>query len=142
MGFFLDSIRINVMKMKAQINTSVLEVATDLFKHTITYSPVLKGVLINNWYTATNGATNMSFVEASRSKTGSDSLARVAALVASREFAGKDGQISLSNSTPYAYRAEYVGWPADDPESKNWSGKIGPYAMVRKALVVTSTKYK
>lgn len=143
MGFFADSIRINVMKMKAEINRGVLEIATDLFKNTVTYSPVLKGVLVNNWYTAEGaGSVNLTFVDANRSKVGTDSLARVAALVASRQFAGQDGEVSFTNSTPYAYRAEYIGWPEDDPESKNWTGKVGPYAMVRKALVTTSTKYK
>lgn len=143
MGFFADSIRINTGKMKAEINRSVVEVAADLFKNTVKESPVLKGVLVNNWYTAEGaGVTDFSFVDANRSLTGTDSLARVAALVASRQFAGKDGEISFSNSTPYAYRAEYIGWPEDDPDSKGWTGKVGPYAMVRKALVTTSTKYK
>lgn len=134
---FADSIRTHNLKVKQQVSNKVLAIATELFTEIVNGTPVDKGVLKNNWYGGTGNVYNASYNEHSASAGGMSSLTQIAALRAYTGFVGKDGSISLSNSTPYGFRAEYAGWPAPD-----WTGRVGPYAMIAKAFIKVAPKYK
>ena len=134
---FADSIRLHNAKAKQQISNKILDIATELFTEVVKGTPVDKGVLKNNWYGGTGRSYNGSYSENSASKDGMSSLTQIAALRAYTGFIGRDGSVSLSNSTPYGFRAEYAGWPA--PE---WTGRIGPYAMIANAFIKVAPKYK
>ncbi len=146
---FADSVAATADKMLSEVNAKGIKIAIELFNETVTQTPINKlmvwrgkasnaGELINNWYVGQGvGAYNKSYSYAIADITGSGSYSRIAAISDSKEFSGKDGEISLTNSTPYAMRAEYIGWPAP-----NWSGAQGPYAMVRNSLTKVSAKYK
>jgi hypothetical protein len=134
---FADSIRQHNAKVKRQVSEKVLDIATELFTEVVHGTPVDKGILKNNWYAGTGKAYNSSYNAASASKDGMSSLTQIASLRAYTGFVGRDGSVSLSNSTPYGFRAEYAGWPA--PE---WTGRVGPYAMIAKAFITVVPKYK
>jgi hypothetical protein len=134
---FADSIRLHNAKVKQEVSNKIIDIAAELFTEVVNGTPVDKGILKNNWYGGTGGTYNASYNEASASKDGMSSLTQIASLRAYTGFVGKDGSVSLSNSTPYGFRAEYAGWPA--PE---WTGRIGPYAMIAKAFIKVAPKYK
>jgi hypothetical protein len=134
---FADSIRASRDKVKRQVNDKIVNIATELFTEVVHGTPVDKGVLINNWYADTGSAYNSSYNENSASKDGMSSLTQIASLKTYTGFVGGDSSVSLSNSTPYGFRAEYAGWPT--PE---WTGRVGPYAMIGKAFIKVVPKYK
>ncbi len=140
---FADSIKNSTKKIKEEVNTSINRIADDLFTEVVKRTPVADGswgaagTLINNWYVGFGaGNYNTSFSD-TPNRMGISSYSQILKLVSSREFVSKDGEISYTNSTPYAYRAEIIGWP--QPE---WSGRVGPYAMVRNSLTVIAPKYR
>ena len=101
-----------------------------------------KGLLVNQWYTATGGQYS-SEVSTATNVTGSGSLSRIKASIAMNNFLGKDGVITLTNNLEYAYRAEKLGWPKG--EGSNgwvWSGRRGRYAMVAKSTLYIQGKYQ
>lgn len=134
---FADSIRLYEAKVKVQISQKIIAIACELFTEIVMGTPVDKGVMINNWYTGTGGIRNGSYNETLTNKQGMNSLNQIAALKLYTGFIGKDGSVSLSNSTPYGFRAEYAGWPFP-----KWSGRIGPYAMIAKGFIKVVPKYK
>jgi hypothetical protein len=134
---FADSIRAFGIKAKAEVSDKVIGIATELFTEVVKETPVDKGVLINNWYAGTNKSYSGVFNGGSTDKSGMNSYTQIASLRQYRGFVGKDGSINISNSTPYGFRAEYAGWPF--PE---WTGRVGPYAMIGKAFVKVAPKYK
>jgi hypothetical protein len=136
MGFG-KSVRDFGTKAKREVSNKVLAIATELFTEVVHGTPVDKGILINNWYAGTGKAYSSAYNESPASKSGMSSLTQIASLRAYTGFVGKDGKVSLSNSTPYGFRAEYDGWPT--PE---WSGRVGPYAMIAKAFIKVVPKYK
>ena len=96
-----------------------------------------KGLLKNSWYVQVNGVDNT--VGTVANPNGVDSLSRIKAISKVLPFYGKDGFVTLTNSTEHAYRAEYLGWPAGEGANGFvWSGRVGPYAMVQTAI----TNYK
>jgi hypothetical protein len=134
---FADSIRLHNAKVKQEVNDKIVSIATELFTEIVEGTPVDKGILINNWYAGTGKSYNGSYNENSASKDGMSSRMQIASLRAYTGFVGRDGSVSLSNSTPYGFRAEYAGWP-----TPTWSGQVGPYAMIAKAFVKVAPKYK
>jgi hypothetical protein len=140
---FADSVRASASKMQEQVNNKINTAATELFYTIVRYTPRSlgdiepAGKLANNWYLGKGvGRYNKSY-----SKTpdvmATNSVAEVVKVKSLREFVGKDGEVSFTNSTPYAIRAELIGWPRPV-----WTGTVGPYAMVRKALIEVAPKYK
>jgi len=134
---FADSIRIHNAKVKEQVNDKIVAIATELFAEIVENTPVDKGILKNNWYAGTGRTYNGSYNENSASKDGMSSLTQIASLRVYKGFVGRDSSVSLSNSTPYGFRAEYAGWP-----TPTWSGRVGPYAMIAKAFIKVVPKYK
>lgn len=140
---FTDSIRKSIKTVQEDINTATNKIAIDLFTEVVKRTPIADGTfgppgtLVNNWYFGQGiGNYNTSF-SASPNPSANTSYNEIARARDSKEFIGKDGEISLTNSTSYGYRAEYIGWP-----KPKWSGRVGPYAMVRNSLTVISAKYK
>lgn len=148
MGAFSDSIKRNINKALVETNSKILAIAEDTFTKAVSFSPVqpsaeyAKGQFVNSWYVGINSVS--SEVTTSLDSSGSESLARIAALRSTLTFLGKDGFVSLSNSLPYAARVEYLGWPKGTGYSGwagNWTGQVGPYAPVRKASEYASATY-
>jgi len=134
---FADSIKAFQKKATGEVNAKVNDIAMELFNEVVKGTPVDKGVLINNWYVGSGKVYNTSYSENSASKDGMGSLTRIAALKLDTSFLRKDGAVSLTNSTPYGFRAEYAGWPYPQ-----WTGRVGPYAMIAKAFITVVPKYK
>lgn len=134
---FAQSIRDFGAKAKLEVSNKVLAIATELYTEVVHGTPVDKGILINNWYAGTGKAYNTAYNELSSSKSGMSSLTQIASLKTYTGFLGKDGKVSLTNSTPYGFRAEYDGWP-----TPQWTGRVGPYAMIAKAFIKVAPKYK
>lgn len=138
---FAQQVKKSTEKVKSQINDSLVSMAKELFEEVVDKTPVLTGRLINNWYTA-YGSISLEANPNSYSSTGVDSLARIAAISNSKEFYGKDGSISLSNSVTdagdalgtqvfYAQAIEHYGW-----------SKKQPAGMARVSLSKIAAKYK
>ena len=146
MGFG-DSVKLSAERMQKSVNDNVLAKATELFNTVVSLTPTGKnisfggkaanpGELINNWYTGYGvGVSDKTYRHFAANVLGSDSYQRISEVAKSVVFVGKDSEVSLTNSTPYAFRAEYAGWPAPQ-----WSGKSRPYAMVRNALLKVAAK--
>lgn len=138
---FASGVGKSAAKMQKQVNDAVNNRATELFKTIISKTPIglsdTKGQLINNWYVGYGKGKYNRSKGAAPNTSGMNSYNQVATIAKSYEFLGKDGEISFANSVNYAFRAEYAGWPAP-----KWSGKIGPYAMVRNSLTEIASKYK
>lgn len=134
---FADSIKASGTKAKREVNESVIAIASELFIEVVKETPVDKGVLINNWYAGTGKSYNNTYNAGSTDRSGMSSYNQIASLRGYTGFLGRDGAVSLSNSTPYGFRAEYDGWP-----QPQWSGQVGPYAMIAKAFIQVVPKYK
>ena len=138
---FGKSVAATAEKMKRQVNEHTLKVASELFTTIITNTPIglsdTKGQLINNWHLGTGRGQYNYGIRSAYNTSAMASRNDVAKLRSLSEFLNKDGEVSFSNSVHYAFRAEYAGWPAP-----KWSGKVGPYGMVRNSLTAVAAKYK
>lgn len=138
---FKDSIKANTDKIKEQINDNTVEMSKQLFTAIVRRTPVglsvTRGQLKNNWYVG----QGLNVINKSYSRvfnpTGAASYARINTLSTSKEFVGKDGQVSFTNIVRYGFRAEYAGWP-----KPNWSGRVRPYAMIRNSFTEMAAKNK
>jgi hypothetical protein len=136
MAGFSDSLKLNTSKVLEEIKVNCYKIMDDLFIKVVYKTPVLTGALKNNWFTAVGG----NFSNATTSTTdpnGNDSLLSIQVLKDADLFQGKDSIASMSNNLTYAANAEYIGWP-----KPGWSGRVGPYAMVRNSLTEISAKYQ
>lgn len=135
---FASSIRAFAERVQVEVSESVVEQATELFTEIVKGTPVDKGVLINNWYVGKGrGVYNSAYDPNSMNVQGMSSYTQISSLRGYTGFLGRDGAVSLSNSTPYGFRAEYDGWPK--PE---WTGRVGPYAMIANAFIQVVPKFK
>ncbi len=134
---FAASIRAFNKKVKLEVGMKVIEIATNLFTEVVNGTPVESGILINNWYVGFGKTYNTGYNALSKSSVGMASRTQIASLRTFTGFVGRDGSVSLTNSTPYGFRAEYAGWP-----TPTWSGRVGPYAMIAKAFIKVVPKYK
>lgn len=143
---FTEQMAKAIEKQKKVIDETCCQISRELFKLVVEYTPVGKdnywgiyypnakpGTLVNNWQPAVNSINLSTQQRAGPDKSGA--IRRIDGLIKNGSFIA-DGYVSLSNSTPYAYMAEYIGWP-----KPKWRGVTGPYAMVRKALTDTTSKY-
>ena len=142
---FADSLRANTKKVLLEVNQKSYNIARDLFATVVAFSPspsnpgpFADGYLVNQWYPE-NGKDFSDELgpDSDTSPNGQSSKSRIAALKGYK-FNGRDGTVTLTNNTHYAYRAEALGWPEDE----GWSGKIGPYRMVARAIQLIGVKYK
>ena len=157
MGSFADSIKANIKEVKQEVNDKIVKVFKDVAYNTVYLTPspswnlsprgisgniayYSDGLLANQWYPAEN-KTSEEFTR-SESDHGGDSYSRLAAMNNVKTFLGKDGFLSFTNNTPYAYRVEVLGYPkgaaqntAGFPTWNSWTGDVKPYAMVDQSLI-------
>lgn len=107
----------------------------ELHRAILTKTPIKDGILRGNWVLAIN-EPDQSFDESRRTEavvTGADltaeESAQVEAILADLHRMGLGNTVHLSNSTPYAQRAEIDGWTDED-------GALStpPYLMVALSL--------
>lgn len=142
---FASSLRANTTRVMQKVNVKCYKIAKELFTSIVQLSPspshpgpYADGYLVNQWYPEEGNYFSEELgPDSDISATGQGSLSRIASL-AGGEFLMKDGVLTLTNNTHYAYRAEALGWPA----SEGWSGRIGPYRMVALSIQIISAKYK
>jgi len=141
---FADSVKISADKLQAGINVKIGAISQELFSAIVENTPVnqdplanKRGELKNNWCYGEgvdnyNTSYSLSFDESGIASLSQAGLART-----TEQFNGKDGAVSLTNSVPYGYLAEVTGWI-----SPTWSGRVGPYAMIRNSMIEVISKYK
>ena len=138
---FADDVRKFQAKALKDMNDSVAKVVTTMFKDIVALTPspsnpgvYARGLLVNQWYPAIKvfDRTTGNAID----DVGAGSYMRIYTVLATQPFYGKDNTITLTNSTPWAYRAEKLGWP-----KPTWSGNVGPYAMVATSLVNIKQAY-
>lgn len=134
---FADSIKKTSEKIQKEVNITINNRIIDGGNFLVNKTPVKTGLLRNNWYVGIGKNNYTKQFSNNTSVVGLDSLYRINTIGNEIEFYKKDGEISITNTTPYAYRAEIIGWPL--PE---WSGTVGPYAMVRNTITYMRGKYK
>ena len=127
MGQATDTANKTINKMKSEMNSKILLMADELFSNVVRLTPVDKGYLINNWFTATEGYSDATTEVADRSGQRSDS--DIAVMAKQTPFLEKDSQVSLSNSLSYAYQANSVGW-----------FRTPAYHMVEGAIAIVKNK--
>lgn len=140
---FAASIKANSTKLLHDVNSKVYQIAKELFTKVVSLTPspsnpgpYATGHLVNQWYPE-EGDYFSEELDSNTSPIGSGSISRISGLKGVQFFA-KDGKLTLTNNLSYAYRAEVLGWP----EGEGWSGQIGPYRMVAKAIQAIAAKYK
>lgn len=134
---FAESVQANCKRVLEEVDRKCYSITWQLFTTIVHKTPVLTGALTNNWFPAV-GANNYSAeTTTTLSKSGSGSLSRINSLSGKKLFYGRDNVVTLTNNLSYAFRAEYEGWPAPQ-----WSGKVGPYAMVRTSLLKVASENK
>lgn len=126
---FGDSVAANCEIMLQDVDAACYRITWELFTQIVHRTPVLTGLLKNQWYALASSDFSTE-VNISTDKSGNGSLSRITALRGSKMFLGKDGTMTMANNLPYADLAENIGW--NPPQ---WSGKVGPYAMVRLSFV-------
>lgn len=141
---FSDKLKAITAKQKKEIDSNICLFSRQLFHSIIEYTPVASefwssrygtkpGWLVNNWQPSVNSVDLSLQQRVGPNKTGAHK--RVDTIVVNGSFL-RDGYVTFTNNVPYAFRAEYAGWPA--PE---WSGRVGPYGMIRKSVVDIMSKY-
>lgn len=126
MGFAEDvkAFREKALKaMSDSVNAVVNDLATDS-KGLIEGAPVLKGVLLNSWYSSVGKGNYDMTVTQNVSFDGMGSRTRIAEMLASNPFYGKDNTISLTNSQDYAYKIEYESWSTKNPVNRTPNGWV------------------
>ena len=133
---------IDAFKAQALVeaSTSINSFVKDYFSKIVELSPDSSkgtysiGTIKDNWYSSI-GIPSMSFGN-THDDVGASSLMRLYSTLEAQPFLSKDNTVYFSNSTPWAYRAEYLGWASNDPTNDTgwvWRNGILPYAMVRGA---------
>ena len=136
---FLEGIESFHKTALLEASASINKVVRTYFNKIVEFSPdsgkgeYSVGTIKDNWYVSL-GTPSQEFGN-TYDDVGASSLFRLYAKLEANPFHAKDNTLYFSNSTPWAYRAEYLGWPAGkDPDSDwIWTNNIKPYAMVRNA---------
>lgn len=141
---FADSVKLSAEKMQGEVNSKIVDVAQQLFTSIVVATPVnqdphakKRGELKNNWMVGQGIDNYNRTYTASFDEDGSASLTQIASFRGSTLFEGQDNEISLTNIVPYGYKAEVTGWPLPW-----WTGRVGPYAMVRNSMLEIVSKLK
>ena len=134
---FSESLKIACDSAKEDINKQIIKITKDLFTSIVILTPsptseqvapYAVGLLANQWYPQEGGGYSSSLSSATND-SGMASLTRISELSSSKEFLGKDGEITMSNNVPYSYRAEYLGWT-----KPQWSGRSVAHAMIGRSI--------
>ncbi len=144
MGKFGDSFLAFEEKALLQANTSVSNVAKDLFTKVVSITPSVvfpghwaKGHLANQYYLEWGGSFS-SEISNAISDNGNDSLTRIQVGLNTLGFYKKDNVVTFTNNVDYAYRAEHIGWlQADNPRWKNRTA----YKMISISINYIKGKY-
>lgn len=141
---FADSVAANAAKMQQNVNDQITAITAELFTAIVENSPVnvlpeaeKRGELKNNWYTAFGQGNYNTTYSSVFDSNGSASLSQAALPLGTNEFLGKDSAISFTNIVPYGYIAEVLGW-----QPPYWTGRVGPYAMIRNSMTEVLSQYK
>jgi hypothetical protein len=145
---FEAQIRAFEHKANLGMNTSVCKafeyLGTELVTLTgyknINYGGFSNGDIANNWHVSIGQVVVP--VPNGPDLTGSESLMRIRGVQHLSLFYTKDNTIYLTNAMGYSYRADKLGWPAE--ESTNgwkWSGKVKAYGFTGKAINNLKGKY-
>lgn len=145
---FTKDIEAFATKALLQASNSVSNITEELLGEVVMNTPspenpgqYSKGLLANQWYTESGGLFSSALGSATNA-AGMGSLSRIKESLASKPFLGKDNTVTMTNNVSYAYRAENLGWPAGEGENGwHWSGRVGPYKMVGKAISKIEGKY-
>ncbi len=128
-----------------EVNTNCYSIARECFALVVHYTPSefigskwAVGHLKNQWYPA-EGIVFSTALTNKTGQRGEGSLLRISALDGA-QFLWSDGRVTLANNVRYAYRAEMLGWPRNVPNTR-WTGTVGPYRMVEKAITETATAH-
>ncbi len=98
------------------------------------------GLLANQWYPEVSSFSGQ--LSSATNPYGADSLSRIKALSGQQLFLKRDNVITLTNNVDHAQRAEYLGWPqGKGTNGWTWTGTVGPYAMVGRAVAAWRGKY-
>lgn len=138
---FSDKIKKSIKNTKNQIDWGITNLSHDLFHLIVDKTPVGReldgddspGMLVNNWQPAIGRIELKLQQRPGPNKQGAHR--RIDGVVQRGNFM-KDNFVTFSNSTEYAWRAEYGGW-----EEPRWNGSP-PYYMIRDSLIEISSKYK
>lgn len=146
---FLSDIKAFQEKALKAASTNTNKIAGDLYRSNVTLSPTPSGkggysigTIKNNWY-ASKDTPNFSY-SGSVDASGSSSLSSITSLLATSPFLNRDSTIYLTNSTPWSYRADKIGWPSDDPTNDtgwDWSGRITPYFFTSLSVQAILSRY-
>jgi hypothetical protein len=138
---FAASIRQHSDNVLKSVNNRAVEAVKFLFTKVVEYTPsptnkgnFATGWLVNQWYPDIKGFSEE--LSGAKSDTGAGSLSRIQKIPAGL-FYKNDTTVTLTNNVHYVNLAENLGW-----EPPNWSGDIGPYRMVYRAIQTTMVKYK
>lgn len=125
---FAKSVAENVKLVQEELNKNVSNFVAETFRDVVKLSPsewknspYTTGWLVNQWYPSV-GTPSASLTQ-SKDVYGMNSLDRINTFVESKPFFKKDSTVYLTNSVPYAYQAEAIGWKYADK-----------YAMVAQSL--------
>lgn len=139
---FANSIRKSSTKALKQVSQQATEITKFLFNKVIEYTPskanpgpFADGYLVNQWFPEYGGYFSEE-MDSNISPFGANSLSRIAS-ISDGVFYLRDNCVTLTNNVHYSGLAEKYGW-----EPPEWSGSIGPYRMVARAMQTTKAKYK
>lgn len=148
MGFADDIKKFRDRAIKAA-SDNTNKVVEDLYRTNVYMSPEPPskggysiGTIKNNWYSSI-ATPDMSYSGLS-DINGVSSISRIVSTLSQNPFLGKDNVLYLTNSTPWAYRADKVGWPKNDPKNNtgwDWSGRVLPYLFTSTAMQTIINKY-
>lgn len=116
---FAKSVAENVRLVQEELDKNVTNFVAETFKDVVKLSPsewknspYATGWLVNQWYPST-GVPSSSLTQ-SKDIYGMNSLDRINTFAESKPFLRKDNTVFLTNSVPYAYQAEAIGWKYAD----------------------------
>lgn len=140
---FADDLKAKCDKMLVEVDRQCQHIAFELFTNIVILTPELTGALENNWFPGTGVDFSTETTSVFSKDGGSQSKARIYSALGKGTFLTKDGSMTLANNLPYAYRAEVEGWPeGEGANGYRWSGQVGPYAMVDRAMKSTAARYR
>lgn len=135
MNQFAKSLRASCNKVLAEVDQACYSVFYELATNTVSFTPVDKGLLINQWY-AKAGEDPSNELGTNTDISGMNSYSSISSLYNAKEFYKKDGAMTLTNNVDYGYLADIQGWLPPQ-----WSGQVGPYRMRERAIQLTVEKF-
>jgi hypothetical protein len=156
MGAFSKSIETFSKNTLKRVDNECRYLALHLFSRIIDYTPqqvngakYSKGWLVNNWrFGVAEWKTDMdtTFRSTIKNPKSADSVeTRLVNMLRKQGIFYKDNFVTMLNESPYAYRAEKLGWPEEINPTSNWhywTGTVEAYHMVARGFLDIPSKYK